>query len=442
MVGIEREIIWSENVRPSSPTPQNLKTYKLPMLDQVVPSILAPITLYFSNTVEISDHESFISHTTETLKRSLSLILSRYYPLAGRVGGDGHSIDCNDEGVPFVVARFKGCSLSDHVLKNPDPNLLCRLLPCDVRWCADHEKGGPHSSVALIQVNYFDCGGIAVAVVIWHKVVDAVAKCSFIKSWAAAARGSSTEAACPNFISQALFSHKEELLKRSVPLSAVLKLGNAVMRRYVFDAAAVSKLKAECGGVERPTRVEAVSAHIWKCFMAASLENNKSFSVLSHVVNLRRRVRPPFPSECFGNWAAAVGAASSNEKEADLGVLVRKIRDSIKMVDGDYVDRLRGDGGVSGYQENLGRTWSDVPVGGDGLTISSLCNSDFYSIDFGWGKPVWLTSPCDSKPQFVNTVCLMDGRNGDGVEAWVILHQDYMPVFHQLNHAPNLPSNL
>lgn len=431
------EIISTENVEPSFPTPQNLKTYKLSMLDQIVPSMLVPIVLYFPHTLKIDDLQSHISHTTQTLKRSLSSILSRFYPLAGRVSPDGRSILCNDEGVPFVVARLRGSTLSE-ALQNPDPNLPRRLVPCEVTWTAEE---GPDSTVALIQLNYFDCGGVAFGAVFWHGIADAMTVGNFISSWAATARGS-TESVCPNYISQSLFPHKEELVRQSGSLAAIMKTGNSVMRRYVFDAAAVSSLKAE-SSVERPSRVEVVSALVWRCFMAASAANNKEFSVLTHAVNVRRRARPPFPSECFGNWPGLAAAASSNEADVDLGVLVGKMRESIGKIDDDFVSRLRGDGGLSGYHENLRQTWSDIPAGADSLAISSWCSFGFYDINFGWGKPVWMTrcdNGSDSKSQFLNTVWLMDTRNGDGIEAWVILDEKYMSVFHQIEELRALAS--
>ncbi|KAK6131053.1 hypothetical protein DH2020_035206 [Rehmannia glutinosa] len=403
------------------------------MLDQISPSALLNYILYFPCTIEITDPESFSTQTTEQLKHSLSLILTRFYPLAGRVNIDGQSIICNDQGVPFLVAKFPGQKLSDHL--PPNPNLISRrrLIPCD----ADQVSPGP--SVARIQANYFDCGGVAIGVIFWHKVLDGISICNFLNSWAAATtRGLSNDAAWPNYIAQYLFPHREDPPGRPGFLT-ITKNGKSVRRRYVFDALSISELKAKSSVlVQRPTRVEVVSALIWKCFMAVSLANNCSASVVSHVVNLRRRAEPPFPSECFGNFIGFTAATNENNIEKDHGLahLVRKIRDGISKIDGDYINRMYGDEGLSGYRQNLRLTWSDVPEGADVLKITSWCGFGLYtSADFGWGKPVWLAScdtGCDSGSPFSNVVWLMDTRDGDGIEAWVTLDENYMSVFNDV----------
>ncbi|KAK6115694.1 hypothetical protein DH2020_007963 [Rehmannia glutinosa] len=417
---MESETISIENVMPSSPTPQHLQTYRISMLDQIVPPMLVPLVLYFPNNTSeiINDHDSFISQTTQQLKLSLSVILTRFYPLAGRVNGGGRSINCNDQGATTYQIFSE----------NPDQNLPRHLLPCEITWDAEQ---CPDSTAALIQVNYFDCGGVAIGIVFWHKIGDAMTMGNFLNSWANTTRGS-REPICPNYIAQSMFPYKEEMPNQSGSLAAILKTGKSVMRRYVFDKMSISKLKAKSGAVERPSRVEVVSALIWKCFMAASLANNNSASVLTHAVNLRRRAQPPFPSDCFGNFPGLAAAPNSNGKEEDLCELVRKMRDAIRKIDNDFVNRMVGEDGLLGYRQNLGLTWSEVPENADLLSISSWCSFGFYNVDFGFGNPIWLTrcdTGCDSGSRFLNVVWLMDTRDGDGIEAWVILDEKYMSVF-------------
>ncbi|KAL6527491.1 hypothetical protein OROGR_016581 [Orobanche gracilis] len=426
---MESEIMTRENVRPSSPTPHNLQTYKLSMLDQIVPSMLVPLVFYFPNPKKTTDSEYLLSATTEKLKRSLSMVLTRFYPLAGRVNDDGQSINCNDQGVPFTVVKFGGLKLSDHILcKKPDEKLPRHLLPCGIAWEAEQ---CPESSVALIQISYFECGGIAIGLVFWHKVVDATAMGYFVTSWAYTTCGDSRRAVCPNYIAQNVFPHKSEMQSKTSSLAAILKTGKSIMRRYVFDAPSISKLKS-ISAVDRPTRVEVVSALIWKCFMTASLANGYSASVLTHAVNLRRRAEPPFPTECFGNFPGLAATSARNGSSFGLGHLVREMRDAIRKIDGGFVNRLHGDEGLRGYHENLRLTWSEIPENADLLSISSWCGFGLYGSDFGFGKPVWLTrcdTGCDSGSRFINVVWLMDTRDGDGIEAWVTLDEKYMSVF-------------
>ncbi|RHN57285.1 putative deacetylvindoline O-acetyltransferase [Medicago truncatula] len=49
-----------------------------------------------------------------------------------------------------------------------------------------------------------------------------------------------------------------------------------------------------------------------------------------------------------------------------------------------------------------------------------------YEADFGWGKPIWITTTgCSSK----NIIFLMDTIDGDGIEALVNMKDNYMAKF-------------
>ncbi|KAL7114899.1 hypothetical protein ACP275_04G150200 [Erythranthe tilingii] len=457
----EKTMRSSENVRPSSPTPQHLQKYKLSMLDQLAPSMVIPIVLYFLPKQQSPDHVHLLNNIiTEKLKLSLSTTLSRFYPLSGRVSGDGQSIDCNDQGVPFTVVEFAGQNLSDLLRNNPDHNLPRHLLPCPVTWDASQP---PHGCVALIQLSHFRCGGFALGAVFWHKVGDAVTVATFLDSWAATTRPAvlsptlAAEPVVPDYTAAAAaFPHNEQLAATQSSsyssLSAIMRTGKSVMHRYVFDRNSISSIRAAAAAGRRPpSRVEVVSALIWRCFMSASLANGRSESVLTHAVNMRRRAHPPLAAACFGNFAG-VGLAASENTIGDLGRLVGKMREGISKIDGDFVERMTvQSGGLAGYEENVRQTWSGKGEGVDPLCVSSWCNMGLYDVDFGWGKPTWVNRfdtgnhNLDS-PFFFNLVWLMDSRDGDGVEAWVTLDEKYMDVFDRVqdlrDHASVDPTPL
>lgn len=54
----------------------------------------------------------------------------------------------------------------------------------------------------------------------------------------------------------------------------------------------------------------------------------------------------------------------------------------------------------------------------DYIGFSSLCNFWLYEADFGWGKPIWVSSGEASGSIFMNLGILFDTRFGDGIEAW------------------------
>ena len=116
-----------EQVKPSSPTPSHLRTFKLSLSDQLIPAPYAPIILFFP--INDCSNLSNIPKRLELLKKSLSETLTLYYPLAGKIKDD-LCIDCNDEGAYFVDAQVNVC-LSEF-LSQPDLQLLHKFLPCEL----------------------------------------------------------------------------------------------------------------------------------------------------------------------------------------------------------------------------------------------------------------------------------------------------------------------
>jgi shikimate O-hydroxycinnamoyltransferase len=57
------------------------------------------------------------------------------------------------------------------------------------------------------------------------------------------------------------------------------------------------------------------------------------------------------------------------------------------------------------------------------FSFTSLCNFPIYEIDFGWGKPAWVTSASFT---FNNLVSFFDTKSGDGIEAWINLKEEEM----------------
>ncbi|KAL3638952.1 hypothetical protein CASFOL_016859 [Castilleja foliolosa] len=455
---MEFEIISKENIKPSSPTPHHQKTHKLSLLDQIVPPIYVPLVLYYPNLENKSPQNP--KSITQTLKNSLSSTLTHFYPLAGRIK-DKLSIDCNDEGVPFTVATFE-TNLSDF-LKYPDPETCRAHIPTQLTWA----EPGPRSNVAMIQVNYFKCGGVAIGSLFLHKVADGVTVGAFMKSWAENAINLE-ERLGPDYSAQSFFPQNEEMTRETHLFSGMrkyFKFGKTVMRRYVFDAESISSIRsklAEKGPIKRgPTRVETVSAFIWKCFMLASFEKNKKsisennnnnnnnnnintkISLVMHGVNMRRKNEPPFPDNSFGNfvWLVPASSNNNNELDRDLKNLFEKVRSAIGKVDVDFVKKMQGEDGFSGYCENLEESWSEFHEKADYLAISSWCNFGLYDIDFGLGKPLWITK-CDAGSKvdwpFINVLWLMDTPRGDGIEAWLTLDENYVVEFDKIQEVRDL----
>ncbi|GMI99767.1 hypothetical protein like AT1G24430 [Hibiscus trionum] len=361
------EVISEEIVKPSSLTADGLR-HRLSSLDQLTPSHYNHLVYFYP---KICDAEADKISISDRLKHSVSNALAYFYPVAGRITEDQLFVDCNDEGIPFVEVRVK-CQLSD-VLNNLVPKELNKLLPFEVH--------SVNEVLAGIQLNVFECGGIAIGVCISHKIGDALSFFSFVKTWAAIARGE-TELIAPDFESASLFPPQDP--SEFKPISSRSNKEQIMTKRFVFGAAEVEEIRrkySENSNQTRPTRVEALSAFIWEHLITA--KGVKSRHDITHVVNIRQRIEPPLPESSFGNiYSLALTIPSSSD-----GNVVTEIRDSIKAV-----------------------------------------NSEFprYEADFGWGKPVWAGS---GDLGLKNLATFMDAVNGDGIEAWITLDEEEMEKF-------------
>ncbi|PIN14891.1 Vinorine synthase [Handroanthus impetiginosus] len=186
-------------------------------------------------------------------------------------------------------------------------------------------------------------------------------------------------------------------------------------KRLVFDKEKLAKLKkvATSGEVKNPTRVEAVSAFIWRHFIEAARVKtdmkNTSFAAV-HAVNLRPRAIPPIPGHAFGNcWRAAFAILSQTEDSFDL---VTKLRSAITEINDGYIKKLQHGDYLSNLSKWIDFFKKDIHV----CNFTSWCRFPMYKVDFGWGKPVWV---CTTTLPFKNLVILMSSSSGDGIEAWV-----------------------
>ncbi|KAJ8623209.1 hypothetical protein MRB53_031738 [Persea americana] len=117
---------------------------------------------------------------------------------------------------------------------------------------------------------------------------------------------------------------------------------NLLARRFVFDGPNMASIRggAHSGSIASrpPTRVEAVSALICRCFMRARRESTRAIVAL-HAVCLRKRMVPPLPEFSFGNhWTCAVMALppeGEDECHEDMRRrLERQLRNAVKVIDG------------------------------------------------------------------------------------------------------------
>ncbi|XP_077252662.1 stemmadenine O-acetyltransferase-like [Tasmannia lanceolata] len=389
------QVISTETIKPSSPTPYHISSFKLSMLDQQVSSQYIPLILFYSEDGDGYNKMNNVKKTQQ-LKSSLSETLTLFYPLAARIREPGF-VDCNDEDVQFIKARVND-GLSEF-LKKVDMELLENFVPCRL-----HRSKSGSDVLFAVQVNIFDCGGLAIGVDMLHQIGDGTFLTTLLNSWAATARGSNEK---------------------------------IIAKRFVFEAAKIEKLRArgsKDSTLVRPSKVEAVSALIWRCVIKIQKESGFMGSYAAvHIVGLRKRMTPPLPENSIGNlWVPVftTGILESECNEEDMkSCLEVQLKNAIRKVDCDYVKELQGPAGIQKVYESVKDLYEKHSKSGiEFCSFNSWCGFPIYEADFGWGKPTWVgLHPIPVKNMFL----LVTTRSGDGIEVWVNMEEDELAKFEQ-----------
>ncbi|KAL0320525.1 UNVERIFIED_CONTAM: Vinorine synthase [Sesamum radiatum] len=180
---------------------------------------------------------------------------------------------------------------------------------------------------------------MAIGVYVSHRVADAMSLVTFINAWAAACRGDAKTIAVtqPTFDLASRFPPPDffKYFPSGAPPPTPQKL---VTKRFVFNEQKLAALRKAASGtmMEKPTRVEAVSAFIWRHFIKAvrsedKLNGEERVFAAAHAVDIRPRASPPLPNQFFGNAVAqALAMTTTAETEPDYYELAIKLRDGIK----------------------------------------------------------------------------------------------------------------
>ncbi|XP_047975674.1 stemmadenine O-acetyltransferase-like [Salvia hispanica] len=360
---IESRVISIETLTPSTPTPKYQQKYQLSFLDQGIHPSFSPFVYFYSSK---SNPKFSNSDKSNLIKKSLSDVLSIYYPLAGRIVGNLY-VDCNDAGIPFSEAEAD-CDLShSQVIANQNPKnlkkfyLLKRMIPKNFAW---RNSGG----------------GVSL----------------------------------PKF-DTATYVPPLDILINLQLTSGLVEEDNAA-RVFVFSASEISALQERyTAGGHRPSRVEALSAFTWGLYIGIRSDPGK-ICVVHNAVNLRNRADPPLSQYQFGNLVV------SSRLEAAAGVggaeLIWKVREALKAVDAGYVGRLKKrEMQLKLIKAGAGKSMVDR------FFFSSLCKFPLYEADFGWGRPDRVMF---GGFPYKNLATFMDTRCGGGIETLIQLTKQDM----------------
>ncbi|KAF3457404.1 hypothetical protein FNV43_RR02061 [Rhamnella rubrinervis] len=412
---IDLQVIFKGNIKPSAPTPDHRRQYHLSYLDQIKPSFFMPLILFYAK--EPHSNLSRQQYCDQIIRKSLSEVLTHFYPLAGRIKSKLY-VDCNDEGAYYVEAEAR-CQLLD-ILHNPNAHDMNRFLPLDLCDVKDLPL--------MVQVTFFDCGGMAVGVGLNHEIGDALSLVIFLNTWSKLSQGQ-TNFKTPIFGTAKLFPPKDV---SCLPVNRFRNenSNNIVTKRFVFDAANIEALinKYSVDNVRPPTRFEALTAFISNRLVASKHKGpeGRTYSLWTPV-NIRTRTEPKISENYFGNISASAISMPSLETNKNDGIyhnIISPMRDAVKQINNEFVKKLQQTDEYLNLitQQHTKRIKGEITL----LMFTSLCRFPIYEINFGWGTPVFAAP---TRMTYSDKIVFFDTKSGDGIEAWINLKGEDMAKF-------------
>ncbi|XP_014500504.1 uncharacterized acetyltransferase At3g50280-like [Vigna radiata var. radiata] len=382
--------------------------------------------LLYKKPATLVDERDFIENLLEKLKHSLSLTLSHFYPLCGRLVTHKTKnppfytvfVDCtSNSGARFIHATLD-MTISD-ILSPVD-------VPPIVQSLFDHDRALNHDghTMPLLSIQVTELvDGVFIGCSMNHSLGDGTAYWNFFNSWSEIFRAQAQGHEHDVPISHPPIHNRWFPNGCVPPINLPFKHHNEFISRYEapmmrerifhFSAESIAKLKAKANSECNTTKIssfQSLSALVWRCITRARClaRDQKTSCKLS--TNNRTRMDPPLAEEYFGNSIHTLnaGTATSGELlENGLGWAAWKLHMAVI----NHNDRV-----VLGWVREwlkcpliyqLGRYFDPYCV-----MMGSSPRFNMYGNEFGMGKAVAVRSGYANK--FDGKVTSYPGHEGGG----------------------------
>ncbi|KAJ4771010.1 HXXXD-type acyl-transferase family protein [Rhynchospora pubera] len=375
------EILESSLVVPAEDTPR--ETLSLSNIDSLNGHKYNCTIYLFKNNLGARDFFS-----VEVLKSALAKALELFYPVAGRhmVGNDGcDQIDCNGQGVLFLVAR----------LEHTANSLQFEPMSPEIRELFVPRKESHTSSLLLmLQVTYLKCGSVVLGTLAKHILIDGRSAAHLFDTWCRIARGNLTSIVPPSFDNAPLCARSPPKICFEFPAYTTDPSKNkdnqkpCVLSLFKLSKEQIRHLKIRCSKGSNTAFFSTfcvVSALVWKCYCKAQGLAPGTKSRLCFTADIRNRVNPPMPAY-FGNAAIRMFAASEVSKitSSPVGDVAGVVKAEIDRLTDDYIRSF-----IDYVKVMLDKKISvrDTDTSEADLRIRTILGMPFCDLNFGWGPP-------------------------------------------------------
>ncbi|KAF9619674.1 hypothetical protein IFM89_007995 [Coptis chinensis] len=383
----------------------SIKHYTLPISNlDLLSGRSAMIVLFAYTKPPVGDFSSILS----TIKTSLSETLNHYFPFAGRVVSNSATneaeILCNNQGVEVTESHANIDLASFHDLNESVKDIY---IPVSLEM--------PLS----LQVTSFTCGGFSLFWSFDHVLVDAKSSNTFLVAWSEVAR----KRPISNYP-----NHQRSIFKpRSPPPDE---------KMYFIEASDVIKLQelaSENG--EKRTKVEAVSAYIWKV-VAATLEESETHCNMGWLVDGRPRIVSQDVSNLVGNvLSMAVGEASVEDlRQGTLSKVATIAHRAICEVTNEehFLDLIDW---IESHKPGMFLAKILLGIGGPSVIVTSGRQYSLFEVNMGFGPPVVGTYYSSLQRLCAAFFNPQPSSRGDG--SWVVFSMVWSKLADALESDPN-----
>ncbi|KAH1188543.1 Vinorine synthase [Glycine max] len=252
----------------------------------------------------------------------------------------------------------------------------------------------------LVQVNIFNCAGIAIGTCSLHTLLHAI--CHSSREEVAFHDLSYAFSYFSPFNDLSLHDHVDKNNKDS----SAEKI--CTTSRFVFGVESINSLRAEAKDGDydessKPfTSYEALVAFIWKHMTpACKMESNSTRpTIVIHILDMRRRVSEPFSRYTIDNilWPVMVIA-----------------RDKFGNLSREFFLRVKSDPNIIGSTQCMELT--------QGIHYKKS-NSNHNGLDFGFGKPLWVGVTGRDQETLLNELVIME--IDEAIQAWLTMEMQHV----------------
>ncbi|CAI0452696.1 unnamed protein product [Linum tenue] len=422
------------------------------------------IFFYRLSSSATSSPSEFHAAVVPRLKRSLSLALHRFLPLAGNLTWPADAdvpliLYSPGDGVSLTIAESAADEFDPLAGDGPRDAILSRAyLP---KLCVSKSNG----AVLALQITLFPSKGFCIGVAAHHAVLDGKSTVMFLKAWAHISSklgscddgdGSLTEELTP-FLDRTVVKDPEgialedvqawmclcggqkslELWPEAVPtdsesnqVRATFKLSKQDILR--LKQSVMLQLESNDSKLEiRPRNLSTfvvTSTYALVCMVKAKglvLEEDKK-ALLIFSADCRSRLEPPLPSNYFGNCVMPFNAdltiGNLIDHEAGITYAAHKLVEVIRELE---------KGVLVGAKGRLARFFGEMEERKDevviGVGVAGSPRFGVYGVDFGYGRPekVEITSIDGSSAMSMAE----SGDGSGGVEVGVVMRRHEMEKF-------------